>query len=241
MISLIFLFAFILSVSSQVCVPAVLTPTQWAIRFPTINAFTGFYKANGNIQILDPFRNVLLQVNLNGSVWRQYYGTGGLLYGDLFLNGLVPGALVLTSRLTVNPIPFKNDRVCQNFFLPTPPNLILSYSELLSLTVGYMTSYYVDNGLFSTKRAISNEIFDFDDAMNNAFSETNSIVRGIGPLHFTNQVVTFLYEPITEAQAISLGWTPSLALFTSVKGIFSGRSSIPIEVFTPEQRQQFGL
>lgn len=238
---LILLFAFISAITSQVCVPDTLTPSQWAVRFPTINSFTGFYKMSGNIQILDPFRNVLLQVNLNGSVWRQYYGPSGLLFGDLFLNGLVPGALVLTSRLTVNPIPTKLDRVCQNFFLPSPLNLILSYSELIPLGVGYMTSYYIDKSLLTYGRIISNEIFDFDDIMNNAFSETNSVTRGIGPLHYTSQSVNFLYQPITQQQAIAMGWTPNLLSFTSAKSFIVGRVAIPIEIFTPEQRQQFNL
>lgn len=240
------LCVFVLAVSSQgqdpndlVCSPTTISAAQWASKFPTNNAFTGFFRADGGIKILDPFGNVLFGANLDGSIWHQYFDSNNNLVGDLFLAGLAPpGILVLVSRQTSNPM-FSRDRVCQIFVAPSPPNLIASYSELLPLGVGYMTSFYQSKETATLGQVISNEFFSFDSNFTSAFSETNTFTPGPGVMgHYVAQSVNFRYTPITQAQATTLGWNGNVANFVSARGVPSGRGAIPIEVFTVEQRAQ---
>lgn len=247
MMSLVLLFVFVVAVSSQggnnpndyVCNPRSISPARWAVRFPTNTAFNGFFRADGAIRILDPLGNTLFSANLDGSVWHQYFDSNGNLVGDLFLAGLAPpGILVLASRQTSNPM-LSNERVCQIFVAPSPPNLVASYSELLPLGEGYMTSYYVSKDPATAGQVFSNEFFSFDSNFTSAFSETNTFTQGPGVLgHYVAQSVNFRYVPITQAQATALGWNGNVANFVSVRGIHGGRGAVPIEVFTVEQRAQ---
>lgn len=233
--------AFLLSVNSQglfndfQCDNVTLSPLLWKARFPTNYAFNGFFRADGSIKILDPNGNTLFAVNLDGSVWHQYFANNGYQIGELYLNGLAP-VLVLTSRQISNPM-FLQGKICQNFLAPSPPNLIASYSELMPFGKGYMTSVYYNRIDPNINTIFSNEFFSFDYDLKTAFSETNNFAMGNGnENHYVAQTVNFRYTPITEAQAIALGYTGNNLQFNSTRGIACGRAGIPIEIFPLAQR-----
>lgn len=216
----------------------------WPIQYPTVNAFTGFFRADGSLSALDPNGNVLFTLNISGSVYHQYY-TSGLLFGDLFLNGLPgvpPGYLVLTSHQTINPVPLSS-KLCQIFLPPTPANLINSYSEIIPLGVGYMTSAYYSLIPGSLGQIFSNEFFSLDSTLTTGFSETNDISLGNGLAnHYTNTTIHFRYTPITYAQAQALGYTGSNPTsFNSVYGFNAGKGVIPVEIFSAAQRAILGF
>ena len=222
--------------SNYVCAPRTMSPALWASIFPTIYAFNGFWRADGNIRIKDSTGNVLLTVNLNGSLWRQYFDASGTLFGELYLN--LAGVLVLTSKQTVNPM-FSTEKTCQIFLPPSPPNLIACYSELVApdLAIGYMSSHYMS--LIPLGQVFSNEYFNANPLSPNPFSVTVNYATGL--FNFPQQEVQFSYTQITQSQASAMGWSTNVANFTSVRGFTAGRGAIPVEVFTPAQREQFGL
>jgi len=114
------------------CDNVAVSSALWQSKFPTNYAFNGFFKADGKITFFDPIGNVLFAVPLDNAIWHQYFANNGYLVGDLFLSGApfgFPGVVLLTSRQVSNPM-FSENKVCQNFFPPSPSNLIASYSEL---------------------------------------------------------------------------------------------------------------
>jgi hypothetical protein len=239
---MLILFFIAFAEASLVCNSVAIPPFLWEDIYPTIYAFNGFFQADGDIKILDPLNNVLLDINLNGSVWHQYFDGSNNLVGDLFLAGLAP-VLVLSSRQTLNPL-FLQQRVCQIFYPPSPENIIDSYSELLPLGASddYMTSYYTSLSNTTFGQTFSNEYFAFDSIKSSAFSFTNTYATGTGVSgHYVAQAVNFRYVPISEAQATALGWSGSVANFSSRKGFSAGRGVIPVEVFTPSQQTLYGL
>jgi hypothetical protein len=173
----------------------------------------------------------------------QYFDNNGNMVGDLFLNGAFlgfPGVLILTSRQTIVPMLFQA-KTCQNFFPPSPPNLIASYSELVvpGLAVGYMDSYYVSTSNVTLGQVFSNEYFNANPEASSPFSVTVSYATGSS--NYPAQEVQFSYTSITQDQATAMGWNGNVANFTSTKGFCAGRGAIPVEVFSASQRQQYGL
>jgi len=226
------------------CDNVAISAALWQRQFPTNYAFNGFFQADGILRILDPTGNTVFSLPLSGCVWHQYFSNTGYLVGDLFLPGFFVGSpdpLVLTSRQTSNPM-LGQDKVCQNFIFPSPPNLIASYSELVAHGVGYMESKYFSLDPATYKQVFSNEFFNFDSAMQTAFSETNNNLLGVGhAAHYIYQAVNFRYTPINETQAIALGYNQNVAVFNSTRGVTAGRGAIPIEVIPAGHRKRFNL
>lgn len=238
LITLLFGIAFS---QSYVCTPTIINSTMWQQNYPSIYAFNGFYRGDGTLKILDAMDNTLFSLNINGSIYHQYFDANGVLYSDLFLPILVPGVLVLTSRATLNPILSAN-RVCQIFSLPSPPNLIVSYSELLPLGIGYMTSWYTGAANVTLGQVFSNEYFDFDATFSSAFSKTLTYATGLGTAgHYVLMRVNYAYIPISQDQATSLGWNANALPYVSLKGIAGGRGAIPIEIIPLVQRLLYNL
>lgn len=229
--------------NDYVCGTWTMSSALWAKFFPPIYAFLGFWRADGNIRIKDPLGNVLVTLNLNGSLWHQYQDANDNMVGDLFLNGAslgFPGVLILTSRQTIVPMLFKA-KTCQNFFTPSPPNLIASYSELVApdLAVGYMDSYYMSTNSSTLGQVFSNEYFNANPEASSPFSVT--VTYATGTSNYPAQEVQFSYTSITQTQATAMGWSGNVANFTSTRGFCAGRGAIPVEVFSSAQRQQYGL
>jgi hypothetical protein len=243
MFVLCFLFAFVINAQSQspndlVCENTVLSSQQWTKKFPTSYAFNGFWKADGAIAFSNSSQ-FLFAIPLDNSLWHQYNDAAGHVVGDLFLSGAAfgfPGALILSSRQVSNPM-FSGYAICQNFIAPSPTNLIASYSELVAHGVGYMESKYFSLEAATFNHVFSNEAFNFDLAGLTAWSQTYTYVLGNGTANnYIATAVNFRYSPLTEAQAIALGWSGDVASVPAQKGFHAGRGAIPIGILNAQQR-----
>lgn len=242
-----FLFVTVLKAQSNptdlVCDNVVIQPSQWASKFATSYGFTGFFRADGSIRFHLPDYTVLFTINLNNSVWHQYFSPAGYMIGDLHLSAAafgMPGITVLTSRQVSNPM-FAGSAICQKFLAPSPQELIDSYSELVAHGKGYMESKYFSLDAATFKEVTHNEFFRFDPgSANTAFSMTNTF--SVGPLGFVSQSVNFRYTRITQEEATALGWSANPATVpASSRGLRLGRGACPVTLLSAEQRQQVGL
>ena len=200
----------LLSVSSiQTCDNVVLNETSWQSLYPTLYHYQGFSRADGYLTLYAPNGAILLApVNLIGSVFHQYFNSAGLMVADLFLGGLIPGVLIQATRQITNPEP--NGKLCQKFLISTlAPELLISFSEITPSGINYMSSAYYSSNPLTLDRVFSNEIFNVDGISNSSFSQTNSYILGFNSItNYMSQSVYFKYSPITEAEAIALGYNP---------------------------------
>jgi hypothetical protein len=246
---LLSLFFFCLAIRAQsnpndlVCENSVISLRQWETKFPTNLKFNGNFKADGSITFYAPGDVALFSINLDGSLWRQYFDANGFMIGDLYLNGAAfgfPGVLVKSSSQVVNPM-IGSLAACQKFMEPAPTNLITSYSVLESYGKGYMASRYYSPDAATLNEIFSHEQFSFSSDFQTAISTTTTINLGNAPVHFTSVIVKFRYTAITEAAAQAMGWGISNVNATVGKGFHAGRGAIPHTILSSAQRAQLGL
>lgn len=228
-----------------VCTNMAIQPSLWQQKYPTVVAFNGFFKATGSLAFKDSNDNDLLKVPIVGALWNQYYDASNILIGDLFLPGYLLGAptvpLALVSRQSSNPI-LSASSICQNFVTPSPANLIASYSELTPAGIGYMSSKYFSLDPPTYARVFSNEMFNFDLSLVSAWSRTFTYVLGnSSDTNYLQEAVAFKYLPITQADAVAMGWTSNPATVNASRGFHAGRGVIPDSILTPAQKTLLGL
>ena len=247
---LVLAFLFCLAINAQsnptdlVCDNVVLSASQWERKFSTSYKFNGFFKADGDIKFFTSTGQLIFAIPLDGSLWHQYQDANSHQLGDLFLSGAAfgyPGVLILSSRQVSNPM-LSGERICQTFLEPSPSNLITSYSELVAHGVGYMESKYFSLEAATYRQVFSNEIFSFDSEGKTAFSQTQTFVLGNGTAnHYIAHAASFRYTPITETEAIALGWSGSVATVPLSRGFHVGRGAIPVGILNAEQRALLSL
>lgn len=228
-----FLFAFILLAVAnaaspngpQECKNVTFSQHLWELFYPTVYHYQGFSRGDGFIALYDPTGaiipaqylpppfNVSNPYSLSGSVYHQYFNGAGQMVADLFLGGLAPpGILVWAIRQISNPV-VHSGTVCQNFlYSALAPDLLTSYSEITPSPFGddFMSSAYYSQDPATLGQVFSNEIFKIDQAGDTSFSQTNTYSLGNTiDSNYLKQSVYFRYTPITEAQAIALGYNPA--------------------------------
>jgi len=221
-----FLFTLLLiSVSSaQVCKNITLPPPLWSALYPDVYHYQGFSQGDGFITIYDPTGviipaaylpppfNLANPYSLSGSVYHQYFNGAGQMVADLFLGGLAPpGTLIQATRQITNPVFLSGGKLCQNFiYSPLAPELLTSYSVITPSGKNFMSSAYYSQASATLDRVFSNEVFSIDSADNSSWSQTNSYTLGnTSATNYLSQSVYFKYTPITQAQAVALGYNPA--------------------------------
>lgn len=222
-----FLFALLLvSIASAVpvCNNVALPPLLWKALYPDVYHFQGFNRADGFITLYDstgaiipaaylppPF-NTANPYSLSGSVFHQYFNGAGQMVADLFLAGLAPpGVLIQATRQITNPEFLSGGKLCQNFIISAlAPELLTSFSQITPTGDNFMSSVYYSSVPATLNRVFSNEVFNIDGLGVSAWSQTNSYTLGnTTTTNYLSQSVYFKYTPITETQAIALGYNPA--------------------------------
>lgn len=54
--------------TAQICIPNAYPPALWKANYPTIYAFNGYFRADGNLQVLDPNSNTILMVHYGNNI-----------------------------------------------------------------------------------------------------------------------------------------------------------------------------
>jgi len=203
----------------QTCKNAIISPKLWEMFYPTVYQYLGFNRADGYLTIYDPTGAIvpaqylppftMNPMPLNGCIFHQYFNAAGQMVGDLFLAGLAPIPILVTRQIN-NPVLGKGT-VCQNFlYSALAPDLLTAYSEITPSGVGFMSSAYYSQNSDTLNQVFSNEIFSFDSNMVTSFSQTNTYTLGNDiNTHYLSQTVYFRYTPITEAEAIAIGYDPA--------------------------------
>lgn len=201
------------------CRNVTLSERKWERLYPTVWHYQGFNRADGYLTIYDPTGDIVPAQYLpppftsnpqalNAGIFHQYFNSQGYLIGDLFLSGLAPVPILVTRQIN-NPIS-RSDTVCQNFlFSLLDPSLLVDYSEI---TLNPYADDFQSSAYYSTVdgRVTKTEIFKIDNDSNTSWSQTNSFAVGsTGSTNYLQQSVYFKYTPITEAEAIALGYNPA--------------------------------
>lgn len=224
---MLFLFALLLlsvTDAAQVCNNITLPPLLWKALYPDVYHFQGFNQADGFITLYDPTGaiipaaylpppfNLANPYSLAGSVFHQYFNGAGQMVADLFLGGLAPpGTLIQATRQITNPIFLSGGKLCQNFIISAlAPELLTAYSVITPSGKNFMSSAYYSQNAATLDRVFSNEIFNIDGTDNSAWSQTNSYSLGNTTVtNYLSQSVYFKYTPISQTQAIALGYNPA--------------------------------
>jgi len=204
------------------CRNVTLSPTLWQKFYPTISHYQGFNRADGYLTIYDPTGAIIPAqflpppftsnpLMLTASIFHQYFNSQGFLVGDLFLAGLAPIPILVTRQIS-NPV-FHTDTICQNFlFSLLDPSLLVDYSEITPnpLANDFQSSAYYSKDPVTLGRVTKSEIFKIDNIDSTSWSQTNSYAVGnSSSTNYLQQTVYFKYTPITEVQAIALGYNPA--------------------------------
>lgn len=224
---MLFLFALLLlsvADATPVCKNITLPPLLWKALYPTIYHYQGFSRADGFITIYDPTGaiipaaflpppfNLANPYSLSGSVFHQYFNGAGRLVADLFLGGLAPpGVLIQATRQINNPIFLSGGKLCQNFIISAlAPELLTTYSEITPSEKDFFSSAYFSSDPATLGRVFSNEVFSIDGVDNSSWSQTNKYSLGnTTATNYLTQSVYFKYTPISETEAIALGYNPA--------------------------------
>ncbi len=207
------------------CRNVTLSATLWERFYPTVWHYQGFSRADGYLTIYDPTGAIVPAqflpppftsnpAMLTGAIFHQYFNGQGFMIGDLFLGGLAPIPILVTRQIN-NPV-FRTDTICQNFlFSLLDPSLLSDYSEITPnpFASDFQSSAYYSKNPATLGRVTKSEIFKIDNIGNSSWSLTNSLVVGnSSATSYLQQTVYFKYTPITETQAIALGYNPANVL-----------------------------
>lgn len=221
MLLFVLLLAGALADNESTCRNVTLSSSLWERFYPTVWHYQGFSRADGYLTIYDPTGAIVPAqylpapftsnpVALNGCIFHQYFNSQGFMVGDLFLSGLAP-IPVLVSRQINNPL-FRSNKVCQNFlFSLLDPSLLTEYSEITPNLYAddFQSSVYISTDAATLGRVTKNELFKIDNDGVSSWSTTNSFALGNnGATNYLQRTVYFKYTPITEAQAVALGYNP---------------------------------
>lgn len=224
------LFVLLLVVSALanndfICRNVTLSATRWERLYPTIWHYQGFSRADGYITIYDPTGAIVPAqflpppftsnpAPLNGAIFHQYFNGQGFLVADLFLAGLAPIPILVTRQIN-NPIS-RTDTICQNFlFSLLDSSLLVDFSEITPNPYAddFQSSAYYSQKEATLGRVTKSEIFKIDNVGITSWSQTNSYAVGnSSATNYLQQMVYFKYTPITEIQAIALGYNPANVL-----------------------------
>lgn len=224
------LFVLLLTVSALAnndleCKNVTLSSTLWERFYPTVWHYQGFSRADGYLTIYDPTGAIIPAqflpppftsnpLALNACIFHQYFNSQGLLVADLFLAGLAPIPILVTRQIN-NPV-FTTDTICQNFlFSLLDPSLLVDYSEITPnpFANDFQSSAYYSKNPDTLGRVTKSEIFKFDNVDKTSWSQTNSYALGnSSATNYLQQMVYFKYTPITEVQAVALGYNPANVL-----------------------------
>ena len=220
---MLFLFALVLLANAvspngpQTCKNVTISPQLWQQFYPTVWHYQGFNRAQGYLTIYDPTGAIVpaqylpppLTANPSpiSGIFHQYLNGAGQNVGDLYLDGFAPIPILVTRQIS-NPV-ISRGTVCQNFIYSlVAPDLLTSYSEISPSPYNddYMATIYVNQD----GRTFSDEDFKIDSVGNTSWSRTSTYALGSTlNTNYLSQTAYFKYNPITETQAIALGYNPA--------------------------------
>jgi len=218
---LLVLVVSVLGTNDFECRNVTLSAKLWERFYPTVWHYQGFNRADGYLTIYDPTGAIVPAqylpppftsnpVALNACIFHQYFNSQGFMVGDLFLSGLAPIPILVTRQIN-NPV-FHTDTICQNFlFSLLDPSLLLDYSEITPnpYASDFQSSAYYSKDEATLGRVTKSEIFKIDNADNTSWSQTNSFAIGnSSSTSHLERMIYFKYTPITQDQAIALGYNP---------------------------------
>lgn len=221
---LLFILLLTVSVMSNdfECRNVTLSERKWERLYPTVWHYQGFSRADGYLTIYDPTGAIVPAqylpppftsnpMMLSGAIFHQYFNSQGYLIADLFLAGLAPIPILVTRQIN-NPVS-RTDTICQNFLVSLlDPSLLVDFSQITinPFADDFQSSAYYSLNEATLGRVTKSEIFKIDNVGNTSWSQTNSYAVGdTGATNYLQQTVYFKYTPITEAQAIAIGYNPA--------------------------------